>query len=229
MRSPLPLLVCLLCPQLIFGGTIEGFVRPQAKEGAADKAAPGGGAYDSRKLKFDGDRIDYSRVTDFVVYIEGTPKEKPAPPAAPLSVITQKGASFTPHVLPVLVGTTVKWPNKDEILHNVYSSSDPAQFDLGLYKEEIKTVTFDKPGRVDVFCSIHSKMHCVILVLETPYFARANDKNFYSITNVPPGTYRVKAWHERMPPMVKEVVVPEQSGSPVRLDFPVTIQGLPKR
>jgi plastocyanin len=165
---------------------------------------------------------------DFVVYVEGPFKEKPAPPTVPVSVITQKGANFTPHVLPVMVGTKVEWPNKDDILHNVFSDSDAKRFDLGLYKDEIKTVSFDTKGRVDVFCSIHSKMHCIILVLDTPYFARTNEKGFYSITNVPPGTYQVRAWHERLPSQTQKVVVPENSREPVRLNIQMGIKNLPK-
>ena len=91
---------------------------------------------------------------------------------------------------------------------------------------EIKPVTFDKPGRVDVFCSIHSTMSCIVLVLKNPYFAAANGKGVYSITNVPAGTYKLKAWHERLPSQTREVVVPE-SGE-VKVDFTLGITNLPK-
>jgi len=143
-----------------------------------------------------------------------------------VQVVTQKDALFKPHLLPIVVGTTVEWPNQDEILHNVYSFSETKQFDLGLYKSEAKKITFEKPGRVDVFCSIHSKMHCVVLVLTNPYFAATDAKGSFTITNVPPGNYRVKAWHERLPPQVKEITMPEKGG--VKLDFVLGIKGLPQ-
>ena len=58
--------------------------------------------------------------------------------------IAQKGAMFSPHILPVLVGTTVEWPNYDDILHNVFSFSETKPFDLGLYKSpELKQIAFD--------------------------------------------------------------------------------------
>src|SRR5580698_4314677 len=150
----------------------------------------------------------------------------------PLQVVTvkqvsQKKAMFTPHVLPVLKGTTVEWPNNDDIYHNVFSYSDPCPFDLGLYKSpDVGKVTFTNAGRVDVFCSIHSSMSCVVLVLENPYFASSNEKGDYVIPNVPAGTYKLKAWHERMPPQVREITVPE-SGD-VKADFTLGIIGLPK-
>jgi plastocyanin len=150
----------------------------------------------------------------------------------PLQVLTtrkinQKGAMFSPHVLPVMVGATVEWPNQDEILHNVFSISDTKPFDLGLYKHpELKRVTFDKPGRVDAFCSIHKAMHCIILVLENPYFTVADDRGRYAIPNVAAGTYKLKAWHERLPSQTRELTV--GSTGETRADFVLGITGLPK-
>ena len=88
---------------------------------------------------------------------------------------------------PIVVGTTVEWPNYDEILHNVFSMSEPKPFDLELYKGpgRYKRVDVRQAGRVDVFCSIHAKMSCVVLVLENPYFATADEKGRYAIANVP--------------------------------------------
>ena len=224
MKSAMLILVAALEAATVFAGDITGSVRAEGKEGA-EAPTDRGGNYESRKFKF-VERVDYSQLRDFVVYVDQPMAEKPVPPAKPLEVVTQKDATFKPHVMPIVVGTTVEWPNQDEILHNVYSFSDAKQFDLGLYKDKVKPVPFDKPGRVDVFCSIHSKMHCVILVLENPYFAIADAKNTFTITNVPPGTYRLKAWHERVPSQVKEVLVPEKGA--VKVDFVLGIKGLPK-
>jgi len=211
-------------------GTILGSVRAQGKTEVPSNDA--GGAYASRKYKF-AERVDYASMHDFVVYLKGPVGTNPVvPPSQPLVVntsrVTQEGAVFNPHVLPVVAGTTVEWPNNDQIFHNVFSASEPKSFDLGLYKGNPpeKRVTFDKPGRVDVFCSIHANMHCVVLVLDNPYFASVDDRNHYSISNVPPGTYQLTAWHERMPPQTKTVIVPE-SGE-VNADFVLGITGLPK-
>jgi plastocyanin len=213
-------------------GTITGMVRAHGKEGA-EASASSAGKYESRQFKF-VERVNYEEMRDFIVYIEGRVGEKPVAPEKHAQVVTvknpsvtQKGALFTPHVLPIVVGTTVDWPNNDDILHNVFSFSEIAPFDLGLYKNPtIKSWTFDKPGKVDVFCSIHARMSCIVLVLENPYFAAANDKGYYTITNVPAGTYKLKAWHERLPSQTKEITVP-QSGE-VKVDFTLGIVNLPK-
>jgi plastocyanin len=208
----------------LHAGTIVGTVRA---EGAAETAESGkGGKYDSRKFKF-VERLSYDELEDFVVYVDYRPTNSPAVPAKPVQVITQRDATFRPHVLPIVKGTTVEWPNKDEIFHNVFSMSEAKEFDLGLYRDpEVKKVTFDKAGRIDVFCSIHSKMNCVVLVLENPWFATADKSGRFRIENVPPGTYKLKAWHERVPPQSIEITVPEKGE--VRADFVLGVKNLPK-
>lgn len=213
------------------GGTITGTVRARGVDEAADKSA--GGQYDSRKLKF-VEKVNYAALKDFVVFIEGQVGDKPAVPEKSEKIetsrnkITQDGAQFSPHVLPIVVGTTVQWPNNDRIYHNVFSFSDPKKFDLGVYKSgESKDVTFDKPGRVDVFCSIHSTMSCIVLVLENRYFTKADEKTGgYTIKDVPPGKYKLKAWHERLPMQEQEITVTEKGD--VKADFTMGITGLPK-
>jgi plastocyanin len=204
-------------------GTITGVVRAEGKE--APPADGAGGKYDSRKFRF-AERMNYAELRDFVIYIDQPASAKP--PERPIvKTISQKGAAFTPRVMPVVVGTTIEWPNHDDIFHNVFSISEAKQFDLDLYKSpEVKRVPFDKPGRVDVFCSIHTTMSCIILVLENPWFAVSDAKGGYAITNVPPGAYTLKAWHERLPMVTRQVVVPEQGAA--RIDFTLGINNLPK-
>ncbi len=214
-----------------WAGTIVGSVRAEGKAGADDNTGASDGAYASRKYKF-VQKMDYSTMRDIVVYLEGPVGTNRAPATNVVTVntkqIAQHGAQFTPHVLPVMAGTTVEWPNNDDIYHNVFSMSDAKQFDLGLYKGDPpdKRVTFNKPGRVDVYCSIHQNMHCVVLVLENPYFAVTDENGNYQIPDVPPGTYQLKAWQERLPADEKEIVVP--TNGEVKADFTLTIKNLPQ-
>lgn len=222
-------LLILTCA-ISLAGTIVGNVHVEGKPGV-DNGGNSGGAYASRKYEF-VPKVDYSAMHDFVVYIEGPVGTNSGPSTNVVSVATkrvaQQGAMFTPHVLPVMVGTAVEWPNDDTIFHNVFSMSDAKQFDLGLYKGNPpdKRVTFDKPGRVDVFCSIHENMHCIVLVLENPYFASTDEDGNYKISNVPPGDYKLKAWHERLPADEKEITVP--TNGEVKVNFTLGIKNLPQ-
>ena len=223
-------IVCLLlvveCAQ---AGEITGTVHAEPKAGAENNAGAGG-AYTSMKYKF-AERVDYAAMHDFVVYIDGVTMTNTVATNAVTSVntvkVAQHRAEFFPHVLPVLVGTTVEWPNNDDIYHNVFSASDAKPFDLDLYKGNPpdKRVTFDKPGKVDVFCSIHANMHCIVLVMSNPYFAVTDADGHYAIPNVPPGTYHLKAWHERLPVDTQEIMVPTNGA--VTADFTLTIKNLP--
>jgi plastocyanin len=219
------ILLCLISAPFARGGTLVGVVKAQPKPELAQQAGAAGGKYDSRQFKF-VERIKYDEIKDFIVFIDGVMTNVTfATPSK--DVITQKDAMFHPHVMPVVVGTEVRWPNKDDIFHNVFSISDAKNFDLGLYKDpEIGKVTFDKAGRVDVFCSIHSQMNCVILVLQNPFFAATDSKGAYRITNIPAGTYKVKAWHERLPGQTKEITIPDEGEA--RADFVVGVVNLTK-
>ena len=200
----------------LHAGSISGRVR--ARPATQETDAGGAGNYASRKYKF-LEKIDYATLHDFVVNITEVEALPPAGQPPPQALVTQRDGAFVPHVLPILAGTVVEWPNEDDVFHNVFCMSETTPFDLGLYKrgESAKTWVFPKTGRMEVFCSIHTKMSCIILVLPNPWFARANDAGYYKITNVPAGTYKLRAWHERLPSKIKEIVVP--ANGEVHVDF----------
>jgi plastocyanin len=131
-----------------------------------------------------------------VVFFDEAPAgaEAPAPVHARMS---QQNETFVPHLLAVPIGSTVDFPNDDKTYHNVFSLSKPRRFDLGRYAAgRSKSVTFDKPGIVRVFCDIHSHMNAFILVFAHQFFAVTDDQGRYRIDRIPPGTYRVTAWYE---------------------------------
>src|SRR5215831_18465435 len=82
----------------------------------------------------------------------------------------QKNKMFTPHILPVTAGATIDFPNGDPIFHNAFSTYSGQIFDIGLYSPgKSRSVRFERPGIVRVFCNIHPSMSAIILVLTTPY------------------------------------------------------------
>ncbi len=231
--SILTVTVCLALTVAARAGTISGTVRAEGKNVPESPAS--GGQYDSRKYKF-VERVDYAQLRNFVVHLEGVITNASVTTNAGTNAmarvdtkrIKQEKANFSPSVMPIVVGTTVEWPNNDEIYHNVFSMSEAKSFDLDLYKGNPpdKRVTFDKVGRVEVFCSIHANMHCTVLVLENPYYAVADERGRYTITNVPAGTYRLKAWHERLPSQSQEITVLAEGD--VTANFTLGIKNLPK-
>ena len=140
-----------------------------------------------------------------------------APPAHAPS-LDQRNLQFHPQVLAVLVGTRVEFPNRDNLFHNVFSYSQPKEFDLGRYpRDDSRSVTFDRAGVVRVYCDIHSSMSATILVLRHPYFTSPDDAGSYAIPHIPPGTYHVVLWYDRDALEKKTVEVHE--GEDVTLDF----------
>ncbi len=155
-------------------------------------------------------------LSSFVVSVEDIDGHFPVP--AQHAAIDQKQLRFEPHVLPILVGTTVEFPNSDPLLHNVFSISEAKRFNLGLYgRGTVRQITFDKPGVVELLCNVHLEMSGFIVVLKNPYFARTDSDGSFHIADVPPGPHRVRCWHERLPAQERTVNVPS-SGS-VDLDF----------
>jgi plastocyanin len=148
-----------------------------------------------------------------VVYLEGEELDRtqyPLPSKNP--TLDQKNLQFHPQVLPVLVGTSVDFPNRDNLFHNVFSYSDAKDFDLGRYpKNDSRSVTFEKPGIVRVYCDIHSNMSATILVLRNPYFAVPDDNGEFVIRNVPAGKYKIVLWYDRDPVEHRTVEVPVNS------------------
>ena len=136
---------------------------------------------------------------DAVIWIEGAalPARGVDAPAAGLAgQLAQKDQSFSPRVVPVVAGGTIDFPNRDAIYHNVFSVSPAKRFDLGKYgRGKSKSVRFDKPGVVKVYCDIHSNMEGFVIVVPNSWFARPADDGSFVLPEAPAGTYRLVAWH----------------------------------
>jgi len=146
--------------------------------------------------------------SDAVIYIDKIPGRRYTPPSSPI-VLDQLNLRFVPHVLPVLVGTTVAFPNSDEIRHNVFSPGPP-RFDLGTYAQHTtKYHVFDKAGVWTMLCNVHAEMSAYVVVTETPYFAKTDKDGKFVLKDVPPGKYSLKIWHEKAKPATLPIEVRE--------------------
>ncbi len=145
-------------------------------------------------------------VTGYIAFT----KEKGLPPESP--IMDQWNVEFIPHILPVLKGSVVEFPNTDTVRHNVYSPvpipGTQIMLSLGTYDPEvIKTIRLDKTGEIPLRCNVHQEMSAFIVVLGNPYFTLTNKKGEFIIDNVPPGEYTLKTWHEKFRPVRIEVTV----------------------
>jgi hypothetical protein len=164
---------------------------------------------------------EYSNV---VVYLERDKEGSLAlvRPSGEPPKMTQKWEQFIPHVLPIVQGTTVEFPNEDDVFHNVFSLSGPKQFDLPKYPAgSSRSVTFQKAGIVNVFCHIHTDMSAVILVLDNPFYATPGREGAYAIPDIPPGEYTLVAWHERIKPVRQKIRV--TAGQPTVINFNIPL------
>lgn len=130
------------------------------------------------------------------VPVQGVPPS--APPAA-REIVDQIGQEFVPRVKAILVGTSVFFPNKDNIRHQVYSFSPAKRFELPLYAgTPAKPILFDRPGVVVLGCNIHDWMIGYIYVSESPYFAKTGADGRAQLLDLPARSYRVRVWHPRL-------------------------------
>jgi plastocyanin len=172
---------------------------PERRPGVTDLATPPG-----------RDLPDTRRA---VVYVETAPSGAFEDREPGRAVLDQRNETFYPHVLSVTVGTSVDFPNNDRTYHNVFSLSKAKKFDLGRYAQgKSKSVRFDRPGVVRVFCDIHSHMSAFVLVFNHPYYATTDADGRYRIDNLPPGTYTVSAWYEGSNRDTRTVTIPPQGG-----------------
>ena len=135
-------------------------------------------------------------------------------------VLNQKGCMFRPHVIAAMVGQPIEVKNSDPLLHSVHSMDaeqspafDFAQPTLGSRRVEPLQVV----ETFQVKCDLHPWMSAWVRVFNHPYFAVTGADGSFTIPPLPPGTYRMKAWHESLG--VREKTIEVRAGSTSNIDF----------
>lgn len=143
--------------------------------------------------------------------------QKPVYTESPPVIMDQRQKMFVPKVLAIRVNTQVRFPNSDDIRHHVYSFSPAKKFELRLYHGlTAEPVLFDKPGTVVLGCNIHDSMVAYIYVLETDFFAVADEQGNIKI-NAPAGAYQLQIYHPQMQGIYPESTITlEETPAPVR-------------
>jgi len=158
-----------------------------------------------RVVTRDADGKPVADAVAYLVALDSPPVVRP--PVDPVA-ITQKDQEFHPYVTPVVVGTRVVFPNLDSVQHHVYSVSPAKRFEIPLYIGDSKeTIVFDHEGIVTLGCNIHDWMVAYVVVLSTPYFAKTGADGTAEVSGIPPGRYRLNAWHPRAGTVGRDLVV----------------------
>ena len=132
----------------------------------------------------------------------------------------QKGCEYQPHVLAFPVGSTVEILNPDGILHNVHSYSKAnSPFNMAQPKfKKTLDVKIDKPEAIEVKCDVHGWMHGWLVATESPYVAVTDNSGNFKLTDVPPGTYTVEVWHEKLGKNTQKVTVKAKEDAKVSFE-----------
>jgi plastocyanin len=163
-----------------------------------------------------------AELRNVVVYVQSDRSHPLAAADTRHYAMAQQDEQFVPHILPVVRGATVEFPNEDDVYHNVFSLSSAKSFDLGRYpRGASRSVSFNAPGTVQVFCHIHADMSAVILVLDNQFFATPDAAGHFVIDSLPPGEYSIVGWHERIKPVVRHVTV--TPGGTAHVDFNIPL------
>jgi hypothetical protein len=153
---------------------------------------------------------------------KGLPAGKTWPaPKTPVT-LDQKGCTYVPHVMGIMVGQTYRILNSDGILHNIHTlpKLNPA-FNRGqpaTVKE--MTTSFPKPETMlQVKCDVHPWMSAYIGVFTHPFFAVTGTDGKFTISNLDAGTYEITAWHERMGTQTATITVAANDTKPQNFKF----------
>ena len=134
--------------------------------------------------------------------------------------LDQNGCEYSPHVLAFPAGTTVEVLNPDGILHNVHSYSKvntPFNMAQPKFKKTLD-VKVDKPEAVEVKCDVHGWMHGWLVATESPYVAVTDKSGSFKLDNVPPGSYTVELWHEKLGKSTQKVTVKGKEDAKVNFE-----------
>lgn len=160
----------------------------------------------------------------FVYVKDGLPQRLYPVPTEPV-VLDQQQCRYVPRVVGVQVGQPLEIRNSDPLLHNVRAEGAINQtFDVGQAIQGMKTTkTFTtREVMVPVKCQVHAWMRGYIGVLEHPYFAVSDESGRFSIPPLPPGTYTIEAWHERLGTQIQHVTIGPKEAKALDFTFKVS-------
>lgn len=212
------------------GGSITGAVKFTGKDQPAkvysitkDNDVCGTG-----KREIDYVRIVNGHLQDTVVYLEKVKQGKPFPADVGDVTIDQKGCKFTPFLQVMRNQANLVAINRDLVLHNIHTyelirgdAKGPKKTLFNISQPDPNTVTnkikMRRGPAMKVECDAHDFMHSFVFVAKNPYYAVVKEDGTFSIDNIPPGKYTLKAWHGMLKNLKAKVEV--KAGATTTIDF----------
>jgi hypothetical protein len=164
----------------------------------------------------------HGELANAFVYIKrGLEGKNFSPPTDPV-ILDQSGCWFHPHVLGVQVNQPLQIVNSDPVTHNIHPMAEinrewnhsQGPGDAPLHRK------FTKPEiMIPVKCNIHSWMHAYIGVLDHPYFSVSKDDGSFTISNLPPGTYTLVVWQEKLGTQEQQITIAPQQHATVDFTY----------
>ncbi|MBI4597640.1 MAG: carboxypeptidase regulatory-like domain-containing protein [Candidatus Omnitrophica bacterium] len=154
-----------------------------------------------------------------LVYVTSTVPGTYAPPATPVTY-AQTGCVFLPHVAAAMAGQPIEVINNDDVLHNVRAQSKLGQrFNIAQPTKGMKTTKVMQQQEIGIplKCDVHYWMVAYLHVLAHPFFAVTGDDGAFTIKDLPPGTYTLEAWHEKLG--TRQAPITVQAGQSSTADF----------
>jgi plastocyanin len=156
-----------------------------------------------------------------IVIVEGVKRGKAVPATLQAVQIDQKNCEYTPHVSVVPLSTDISIKNSDPLLHNIhFYQNDESLFNIAQPSQgQVNNHKLEKSGMVYAECDVHSWMQGHVAVVDNPYFAITDESGKFTIPDLPPGTYKVKVWHEYLGEKAQDMSVTGKSDTTLNLDL----------
>lgn len=141
-----------------------------------------------------------------------------APRSREMVRVLQAKERFTPATVIVSVGATLAFENRDRVWHNAFAIVPENKFDLGHYPGgDVRHVTLERPGVVDVFCELHPRETMRVVVVPAGWRTRPDEQGQFAFKGLPRGSYVVRAWHPTNGEATATVDVPGPAPTVLRL------------
>lgn len=204
---------------------ISGEVRYAGKASRPRKVSfSGGDAAYCRRFDIREERLLVGRgggLKNVVLALQGIKRGKPVPEAIP--TLAEWHCTFEPHVLSITAGTKLLLHNRDPVLNTFHATARPSGrtlFNVGMPRKDQKLRRRVKqPGVVQMKCDVHPWEEAWVVAVDNPYHCVTDERGRFALEQVPPGSYTLVLWHEKLGPKQQRVKLGPGAHLKLKLDY----------